>query len=517
MGIATNALLLLLPITLAHQVVYQYLPGSYYVPVPIVQYPVQVQGIGQTHGNRKHELISAATYHGCQDATASWQEDEASSSGNIRIKRPAPSARANTNWQVDLIWSHPMASLTVYNGIAYSTSDRSFRIEPTAWTSRTGIEEETVNFSFRANYLPGMARPGLTAIVVDGVYHNCKPGPTRSKQEASTKGVRMAPHPKWPSKIVGLYILLADDSEDGYDSNSDWQPELFEWQRTASNVLFFTFIHPTTMEVPPSFEKLAASRNTGLPGSVPKDTIIMFAIGGYSYSIKPNPWEWLTTKEKAEAMAAKVAKWPEQYGCDGIDLDLEEGAGSRPEAGANMIHFIRRLKELSPNMIVSQPVYGYPQVKAESEVINASWDTKGNSNNLADSIGLMVYEGTQALNYVKNYAKGADQWEGFPIKVNAPKGTILLGAKGSSSSSTIKKLANAAVQDDLLGIMVWYASVKNGFDYAPNWDATTKPDSISGYQQAMDLFNQEMKKAKVVQGADAGVEVSDSESAVLLS
>merc|ERR1719260_383717 len=105
-----------------------------------------------------------------------------------------------------------------------------------------------------------------------------------------------------------------------------------------------------------------------------------------------------------------------------------------------MVHFIRKLKELNPSIIVSQPTYGYPQVQAEIDVINASWDSNGKSSNLADSIGLMVYEGTQALNYVKNYANGADQWEGFPIKVNAPKGTILLGAKGSSSSSTIKKL-----------------------------------------------------------------------------
>ena len=26
----------------------------------------------------------------------------------------------------------------------------------------------------------------------------------------------------------------------------------------------------------------------------------------YAYSLKPNPWEWLTSKEKAEAMAEKV-------------------------------------------------------------------------------------------------------------------------------------------------------------------------------------------------------------------
>jgi len=28
-------------------------------------------------------------------------------------------------------------------------------------------------------------------------------------------------------------------------------------------------------------------------------------------------------------MAEKVAEWPEKYGCDGINLDLEDGAGNR--------------------------------------------------------------------------------------------------------------------------------------------------------------------------------------------
>merc|ERR1711892_1068401 len=104
----------------------------------------------------------------------------------------------------------------------------------------------------------------------------------------------------------------------------------------------------------------------------------------------------------------------------------------------------------------------------------------------------MVYEGTQALNYVKNYANGADQWEGFPVTASAPKNTILLGAKGASSSSAINQLAQTAVKDDLLGIMVWYASVKNGFDYSPVWDASTHNDAISGYKSAMQLFRQAM-------------------------
>merc|ERR1712086_191269 len=58
-------------------------------------------------------------------------------------------------------------------------------------------------------------------------------------------------HPEWPNKVLGLYILLADDSEEGFESNADWNPELFDWQQEASNFLFFTFIHPDTMEIPP--------------------------------------------------------------------------------------------------------------------------------------------------------------------------------------------------------------------------------------------------------------------------
>ena len=85
-------------------------------------------------------------------------------------------------------------------------------------------------------------------------------------------------------------------------------------------------------------------------------------VGGYAYSLDPNPWHWLTSRAAAEAMAERVAAWPALYGCDGVDLDLEEGAGKHKEAGPNMVHFIRKLKQLAPGIIVTQPVYGYPQV-----------------------------------------------------------------------------------------------------------------------------------------------------------
>ena len=145
---------------------------------------------------------------------------------------------------------------------------------------------------------------------------------------------------------------------------------------------------------------------------------ILFDVFRYAYSIEPNPWDWLTTREKAEQMAVEVAGWRTTYGIDGIDLDIEAGAGDKAEAGPNLVHFIRKLKSLEPSLVVSQPSYGYPQVKAEIDVINASWNVGGSSNGLAESVGIMVYEGTQSLQYVKNFAQGSSQWEGFPITVS---------------------------------------------------------------------------------------------------
>ena len=100
-----------------------------------------------------------------------------------------------------------------------------------------------------------------------------------------------------------------------------------------------------------------------------------------------------------------------------------------------MSWFLQVISEICYNSKISpssgQPTYGFPQVKAEIAVINASWKNKQNTG-LADSVGLMVYQGTQALNYVKNYAHASKQWSGFPIKTDVPKNCILLGAKGTT-------------------------------------------------------------------------------------
>ena len=53
---------------------------------------------------------------------------------------------------------------------------------------------------------------------------------------------------------MGIYLLLADDSHEGYESNAEWEPELYEYQQKGSNVLFFSFIHPQTMQIPPGIK-----------------------------------------------------------------------------------------------------------------------------------------------------------------------------------------------------------------------------------------------------------------------
>ena len=290
---------------------------------------------------------------------------------------------------------------------------------------------------------------------------------------------------RYPKNVMGIYIILADDTVEGFTTDSDWNPKLFDYQQTGANVLFFTFINPETMKVPKSFQKLAATRGSSEPGSVPSSTKIIFAIGGYSYSIHPNPWDWLTSQDKAEKMAEIVATWPDLYGCDGIDLDIESGAGDRKDAGPNMVHFLRRLRQLQPDLIVGQPTYGYPQVNAEDYVINESFNVDATSNNLIDSVGLMVYEGTQSLNYIKNYAEATSQWEGFPITSNTPYHGILVGCKGSARPGDIDTLADETLKQDLLGVMVWYASVQNGFQYEVSWDASTSKESQEAYIKAM--------------------------------
>merc|ERR1711983_194552 len=457
----------------------------------------------------------------CSERILSWSGWNGGLNGAILIhSKDEPDM---DDWNVFLVFDKEVEDFKCYDGEVDNSSGKTFKIRPKGWNaaSKAGTRRQ---IGIGIKWPQNSGEPKLNSMVVNGIPYTCGDGDSSEAEslfeieaveaEEAVEAVEAEEEDKepeseevipveqvenvnsergvyvpWPKKVMGLYVLLADDDHEGFESEAVWEPRLYEWQQKAANVLFFTFIHPVTMEIPPSFANLAKTRGTGVEGAIPADTVILFAIGGYAYSSKIKPWHWLESQEAAEAMAEKVAKWPEEYGIDGIDLDLEDGAGDTPKAGPNMIHFVRKLRQLQPKMIIGQPTYGFPQVKAEIAVINASWKN-GQSTNLADSVGLMVYQGTQALNYVKNYANASSQWSGFPIQTDVPKNCILLGAKGAASAATLNTLAKASLDSDYLGIMVWYASVKNGLQYAQTWDASESQASIDAYIEIGQKFRQ---------------------------
>ena len=153
------------------------------------------------------------------------------------------------------------------------SSGSQFRVTPASWNQ----DSREVVLDLSAQFSRSGPAPRLAGVAVDGRYTRCDARLARPVTRPAA--APRAAHPAWPSKVLGLYILLADDAEDGFGSEADWEPELFPWQQEAANVLFFTFIHPDTMEVPPAYQRLAATRGTSQPGAVPANTVIMFAIG----------------------------------------------------------------------------------------------------------------------------------------------------------------------------------------------------------------------------------------------
>lgn len=59
-----------------------------------------------------------------------------------------------------------------------------------------------------------------------------------------------------------MYIALADENVDGYGTDANWQPKLYDYQQNGANVLFFTFINPADMKVPKAFQNLAATKGS---------------------------------------------------------------------------------------------------------------------------------------------------------------------------------------------------------------------------------------------------------------
>ncbi|KNC77896.1 hypothetical protein SARC_09653 [Sphaeroforma arctica JP610] len=303
-----------------------------------------------------------------------------------------------------------------------------------------------------------------------------------------------------PSKVVGMYILLADDSDPIYTSAHIWQPRLHEYQQLGANVLFFTFIEPISMEVPQSFINLAVTRGDGALGSVPSTSKIIFAIGGQAYSMD-RQWPWLTSNEKAKAMAYTVSTWIENGWCDGIDLDLESGPQANDAtAVAAMIAFVAQLKKLVPSIIVTQPVMGTAgAVAVNDRIVEAAFTATSPLLGIIDAVGVMVYETTNSLDYTDNYEKGCDsskcsQWW-CPLNACVPRDNIIAGLKGTSTVSDLIVMTNETVYnvDGYRGVMVWYASVidqstqETALQYDVSWDASAaNTDTKSAWKDLLE-------------------------------
>eukprot|EP00486_Rosalina_sp_Unknown_P000760 CAMPEP_0201564510 /NCGR_PEP_ID=MMETSP0190_2-20130828/2846_1 /ASSEMBLY_ACC=CAM_ASM_000263 /TAXON_ID=37353 /ORGANISM="Rosalina sp." /LENGTH=283 /DNA_ID=CAMNT_0047980769 /DNA_START=24 /DNA_END=872 /DNA_ORIENTATION=+ len=259
-----------------------------------------------------------------------------------------------------------------------------------------------------------------------------------------------------PKGTLGIYCLIADDTVANYTSTSTWTPNLYDYQINGANVIFLTFLNPVSMpNVPPAMAALAKCK--GQSGCPSASTPVIFSVGGYSYSMKA--WPWLATQAAAESMAAEVATWDTKYGADGIDLDIETGpSGNSQEQSNNLVAFAKKLRELNPKFLITQPVFGYPQVTAENTMVNSAFKSKPYG---VDSIGIMVYSGLNSLQYVKDYGNATSQWDGFPIQVDVPYPRILAGIQGSAASSTIQQMATSVVSEGIGGFMVWFASVKD--------------------------------------------------------
>merc|ERR1711934_215318 len=101
------------------------------------------------------------------------------------------------------------------------------------------------------------------------------------------------------------------------------------------------------------------------------------------------------------------------------------------------------------------------------------------------------------MGYVKGYVNGTKQWQGFPIHVDVPPQKVLLGAGGQAGAGTIESLAKAAHDQDLAGIMVWYASVidsatgKVGNQYSGgSMDASIQSAAAqSTWKKALDIMH----------------------------
>ena len=74
------------------------------------------------------------------------------------------------------------------------------------------------------------------------------------------------------------------------------------------------------------------------------------------------------------------------------------------------------------------------------------------------------------------------------VTCRAPANSIILGAPGGISPSDMSTLTSSVMSNNYRGIMVWYSSVKNGFQYGAQDDSTASTAAQDAFAKTMKTF-----------------------------
>lgn len=136
--------------------------------------------------------------------------------------------------------------------------------------------------SVLAEFNPTSCRPGLQELLLTVLTTPCTPDLMQLRNAISNK-INGLWRPStfaciWPKRILGLTSCSQTTVRMGMIAPLTGEPELFTWQQESSNVLLH--LHPPRHHGDPVLKKLAKTRGSSAPGSVPADTVIMFAMEG---------------------------------------------------------------------------------------------------------------------------------------------------------------------------------------------------------------------------------------------
>jgi hypothetical protein len=295
-----------------------------------------------------------------------------------------------------------------------------------------------------------------------------------------------------PEKIFAVYAVLEDDlnGKTAWNMKRPYIPDYLT--KFNVNLYFLGMLSPSTCyencadflqccgdssdyenrlaNPPESLIQLSQNRGNE-PGKISDDALVLWVLGGQSISDKLSYWDWLKKDDATlDRYAQYVANW-KQYGCDGIDLDVEEAAGSNLILSEQVVKFIKKLKHYWPEAYISCPAYsGGENGRYSQNLLSES--------GLLDLVGAMTYgnSGEQAYKNVVKLICGSRNEPGCSLSPeseenyntcvkyngvqNCFKGLgskkVLLGvAAGTSMSEQALSVAEAVNQHDLKGLMIW--------------------------------------------------------------